>query len=234
MKTRGRISIAWFLILVLATVALLAACQEGPPPPPAVATGSTTAGTPAAATAAATPVASAVATGGGATPEQKIIDNDTLATRIPLKVDEKSVLQQGEASTICGVTIRVNSMERQPAKGTGGKRDLMVVSVGLDSKAEKPVAIIPYDFYLSDMAGKTIDLSYGGEVKTPLSGGQLAPGKSMGGEMGYDVTSDKKDFRVLWMPGWCAEKAVVQIKETQALTQTQSVTQTQTMTQTQK
>lgn len=227
MNTRGRIALAGFLVLLLVMIAVLAGCQEGPSSP---GTSGSTATTPAAAT-----TASPAASGGeGATPEQKIIDANTIATRIPLKVDEKSVLQQGEAATICGVTIRVNSMERRPAKGTGGKRDLMVVSVGLESKAEKPVAIIPYDFYLSDMAGKTIDLSYGGEVEMPLAGGQLTSGKSMGGQVAYDVTPDKKDFRVLWMPGWCAEKAVVQIQETQGISVTQPVTQTQATTETQK
>lgn len=204
---------AWLLVLVMVAAVGLAACDEGGPPPGLSQNAPASNNTP---TPASTPVPGAPPTATSSSAVQRDIDPNTLATRLPLKVDATAIIKQGEASTICGVNIRVNSLIREKSKGTGGRKDLMVASVGLESKADKQVAIIPYDFYLSDSAGKVIELSYGGEVKTPLAGGQLDPGKNMGGEVAYDVTVDQKDFKLLWMPGWCAEKAVVQIQETTA------------------
>jgi hypothetical protein len=206
MRTRKRFLTTLSLVLVMITAALLTACDEGAPPPGVSQNAPVSTNTPASGNTPSSTSSSSV---------QKDIDPNTLATRLPLKVDATSVMKQGEASTLCGVNIRVNSLVRHPGKGTGGRKDLMVASVGLESKADKQVAIIPYDFYLSDAAGKVIELSYGGEVKTPLAGGQLDPGKNMGGEVAYDVTADQKDFKLLWMPGWCASKAVVQVQETQ-------------------
>jgi len=201
----------WVLVLVMAVV--LTACDEGASPP-GVSQGSGSSGgtSPAAGNtspAAGAPTATLVSA------VQKDIDPNTIATRMPLKVEVTSIIKQGEGATICGIIIRVNSLTRLPAKGTGGRKDLMVASVELENKGQKQVAIIPFDFYLSDAAGKVMQLSYGGEVKTPLAGGPLDPMKSMGGEFAYDVAADQKDFKVLWMPGWCADKAVAAVQETQ-------------------
>jgi hypothetical protein len=212
MRARKHILTTVLLGLVLIVGIGLTACDEGAPPPGVSQNAPATSNTP---TPASTPVPGVPATATSSSAVQKDIDPNTLATRLPLKVDATSILEQGEAAGICGVNIRVNSLTRQSKKGTGGRKDLMVASVGLESKADKQVAIIPYDFYLSDAAGKVMELSYGGEVKTPLAGGQLDPGKTMGGEVAYDVTVDQKDFKLLWMPGWCADKAVVAVQETQ-------------------
>jgi hypothetical protein len=201
------------LVLVVIASVGLTACDEGTPPPGVSQNAPAASNTP---TPASTPVPGAPATPTSSSAVQKDIDPNSIATRLPLKVDATAVIKQGEAAGICGVNIRVNSLTRAAKKGTGGRKDLMVASVGLESTASKQVAVIPYDFYLSDSAGKVIELSYGGEVKTPLAGGQLEPGKTMGGEVAYDVTADQKDFKLLWMPGWCADKAVVQIQETAA------------------
>lgn len=184
-------------LLVLALVG----CQGGPPP----------AGMPGEsggpATAKPTTAGTTPSSGG---PVEK--SPEEYATRIPLKVDEKSLIKQGEAATICGVTLAVDGFQRQVGKGSGDK-DIMLVSISLASGAQKEAAIIPYDFYLSDMAGKTVQLSYTAVVTRPLDGGALKPGRTMTGDVAYDVPGDKKDFRVLWMPGWCADKAVVQLNE---------------------
>jgi hypothetical protein len=209
-KKQSLTACVWALVLVMAVV--LTACEEGAPPPGVSQGGGSSSG--------ATPTTGNATTAGAPTATlvsavQKDIDPNTIATRMPLKVDATAIIKQGEGAAICGVTIRVNSLTRLPAKGTGGRKDLMVASVELENTGEKQVAIITYDFYLSDSAGKVMQLSYGGDVKTPLAGGPLDPMKSMGGEVAYDVTADQKDFKVLWMPGWCADKAVVAVPETQ-------------------
>jgi hypothetical protein len=208
-RNKSLIACVWLVVLVM--VVVLTACDEGAPPGVSQSGGSSSSPTPAAGNAATAgaPTATLVSA------VQKDIDPNTIATRMPLKVDATAIIKQGEGAAICGVTIRVNSLTRQPAKGTGGRKDLMVASVELENKGEKQVAIITYDFYLSDSAGKVMQLSYGGDVKTPLAGGPLDPMKSMGGEVAYDVAADQKDFKVLWMPGWCADKAVVAVPETQ-------------------
>ncbi len=213
MRTRKHFVAVYLLVLVMVAAVGLAACDEGGPPSGLSQNAPASKNSP---TPENTPVPGAPPTATSSSAVQKDIDPNSIATRLPLQVDATAIIKQGEAAEICGINIRVNSLIRQKSKGTGGRKDLMVASIGLENKADKPVAIIPYDFYLSDSAGKVIEVSYGGEVATPLEGGQLEPAKNMGGEVAYDVTADQKDFKLLWMPGWCADKAVVQIQETSA------------------
>lgn len=137
----------------------------------------------------------------------------TNPTRLPLVVDEKSTFKKGEKVTVCRVTVSIDEMERKPGAGAGGK-DLVRLKVSVTNETtQEEFAIIPFDFYLDDGQGKTIEISYSASLDEPMEAGPLSPGQTISGELAYDVPADRTNLSFFWMPGWCSDKVLIKLSE---------------------
>jgi hypothetical protein len=133
----------------------------------------------------------------------------TKPTRLALKVDEGSVFKEGEKVTVCDVSVSIDKIDRQAGEGSGGT-DLLILTLSVTNETtEEEFAIIPFDFYLNDSAGKVMEISYSAYLDKPMDSGSLKPGQTMSGEVAYDVPADKDDLSFFWMPGWCSDKVVI-------------------------
>lgn len=134
----------------------------------------------------------------------------TKPTRLPLALDKEEIVKQGEAVTVCNVSVSLDQIERKVGEGAGGK-DLVKMRVSVTNETtQQEFAIIPFDFYLNDEDGKPIGLSYSASLDEPMEAGPLRPGQTASGEVAYDVPADKKQLSFFWMPGWCSDKVLIE------------------------
>lgn len=183
MKVRGVALVGLIFVCVVVSFALCA-CQQGTPPP---ATEEEKATKPA-----------------GAKP------TSPPPTQLPLTVGPEETFKQGDKVSICGVAFAVAKVERLKGAGSGNS-DLLVVTVSITNDSDKEVPIIPFDFYMSNVEGKVTDLAYG-SADNALEGGPLGKGETVSGTLAFDAKPDTRNLSVVWLPGWCAEKAVVQLE----------------------
>lgn len=137
----------------------------------------------------------------------------TNPTRLPLVIDKEAIVKQGEKVTVCKVSVGIDQIERKAGEGAGGK-DLVKMRVSVTNETtQEEFAIIPFDFYLNDEAGKPIGLSYSATLDEPMEAGPLSPGQTASGEVAYDVPADKQQLSFFWMPGWCSDKVLIELSK---------------------
>lgn len=165
----------------------LSACQEGTPPPAPEEGGAT-----------------------AALADEQEKPTSALPTQLPLTVKPEETFKQGQEVVICDVGVTVTGVERLSGEGSGGS-DLLVASLSIENKGEKEVPIVPFDLYWSDAQGKVKGLAFA-DVKKPLTAGPLAAGETVTGNVPFDVPADEKEVSIVWMPGWCAQKAIIEVE----------------------
>lgn len=129
-------------------------------------------------------------------------------TTLPLEVKPEELFPQTEEVRVCDVALTITNVELVPEEREG--KDLVLVSVEVHNEGDETAPVNQLDFYLFDSEGTanaTAILSVEDQLRSP----QLEPGESASGVLPYLVKSGSQELKLNWSPGWCVDRAIIEL-----------------------
>lgn len=129
-------------------------------------------------------------------------------TTLPLEIKPEELFAQTEEVEVCEATLRIDDVERRPSEQEG--KDLVIITVTVRNDAEKTAPINQLDFYLfdsSDMVNAVALVSLENMLRSP----RLEKGESASGVLPYFVPAGDVNLKLNWSPGWCADRAIIEL-----------------------
>jgi hypothetical protein len=129
-------------------------------------------------------------------------------TTLPLEVKPEELFPQTEEVKVCDVVLRITNVDLLPEEKDG--KDLVLVSVEVRNEGDATAPVNQLDFYLFDSEGTanaTAILSVEDQLRSP----RLEPGESASGVLPYLVASGSEELKLNWSPGWCVDRAIIEL-----------------------